>query len=770
MESRYSALANFMVEDGFLSSKDFQVLRQEPPTSGPWFVKLASAMKLMPENEMLDYISRKSGCPRCPENIERIPEGCLDVIPMPFLEFLEVFPYELNGNQLRIAVADPMDKSDVEQLKAITGLKIEAAVASIGQIHTVLANSSPDFSPAKSELTQFLARQTATKDVGDGNVDTGLSVVEGPIEEDLNEGDGILFSSPVSVDNGMLGSSGEAEVFGQEQSDSVEGISDAASLFGDETGELEDNSEPQDSAALFGESLSAEEVSEGASEVADLFGEATEEESKEAASEGDSEAADLFGEAPKAESEEVASEAGGVAELFGDAPAADSSEQMEEAAAPAPELLLTTDPMDVSAIDEIPADIPMLGVEEEVKEEAAVSDEGLLSDIPMLGVEEAEGDSGVSSDAEIPADIPMLGVEEEVKEEAAVSDEGLLSDIPMLGVEEAEGDSGVSSDAEIPADIPMLGVEEEVKEEAAVSDEGLLSDIPMLGVEEVAQEEPAVSDEDLLSDIPMLGVEEASASTAPEMAEVENFSELPEGVEALGTEAEEVPDLDSGDAATEESVEELAAAAGTESEDLPLEMEAEEARNLDSGDAATEESVEELAAAAVPESEDLPLEMEAEEAPNMDSDDAGTEEVAEELATTPAPQEVVEDPNTRNYASAITKASLAASPKQALESIMQELSKIDVEATVFVDPAQKNFACGLSLADLDLSKNEIREVGFHILTGPQVFNVEYASIALAVNENQQQLWLISSTAGIFSEASSASIQQLLLVLSTRATV
>src|SRR6476469_3095213 len=109
-----------------------------------------------------------------------VDESAAAEIPIHVLERVGALPYALEGNTLRIAVADPGNVQAIDELRLATRYQLELGVASRGDIENEirrLARASEAFGAAMDAEDSLLAEEPEADDTDDLEVDDGISDV-----------------------------------------------------------------------------------------------------------------------------------------------------------------------------------------------------------------------------------------------------------------------------------------------------------------------------------------------------------------------------------------------------------------------------------------------------------------------------------------------------------------------------------------------------------------------------------------------------------------
>lgn len=163
-----SDLAKHLIRDGFMTANDYKLIAHDYGGHGPTFAKVVVAMNLMDETALAQYIAVKSRTPFLGKPSLDISPEVLAAVDMDLVRELEVIPFELNGKTLKVGMADPLDRSIVEQLRFFTNFRIVPRVITLSCARASLSKALNGYKPPRTNLeTLLLARSGATKVSGE---------------------------------------------------------------------------------------------------------------------------------------------------------------------------------------------------------------------------------------------------------------------------------------------------------------------------------------------------------------------------------------------------------------------------------------------------------------------------------------------------------------------------------------------------------------------------------------------------------------------------
>src|SRR5215475_3204252 len=123
-------IADALVEDGLLSSRQVEELLQQQKKEGTRLLKLILDKAYVSEQDMTVSIGRVLNTP--PINLARIaiPLDVADLLPRELAHSHKVVPVSRLENKLYLAMADPLNVLAIDDVRRITKLEISALIAS----------------------------------------------------------------------------------------------------------------------------------------------------------------------------------------------------------------------------------------------------------------------------------------------------------------------------------------------------------------------------------------------------------------------------------------------------------------------------------------------------------------------------------------------------------------------------------------------------------------------------------------------------------------
>jgi type IV pilus assembly protein PilB len=123
-------IADALVEDGLLTSKQVEELLEQQKREGTRFIKLVTEKAFVSEQDLTVSMGRVLNVP--PINLARIaiPADIADLLPREIAQNHKIVPVSRLENRLFIAMSDPLNVLAVDDVKRITKLEVSTMIAS----------------------------------------------------------------------------------------------------------------------------------------------------------------------------------------------------------------------------------------------------------------------------------------------------------------------------------------------------------------------------------------------------------------------------------------------------------------------------------------------------------------------------------------------------------------------------------------------------------------------------------------------------------------
>ena len=168
-------IADALVEDGLLSSKQVDELLEQQKREGTRFIKLVTEKAYVSEQDLTVSMGRVLNVP--PINLARIsiPAEVADLLPRDVAQNHRIVPVSRLENRLFVAMSDPLNVLAVDDVKRITKLDVSTMIAS----EKAIADKLNSLDAAKGGSMEDIIQDAANKGVDEeGGIETLKESVE----------------------------------------------------------------------------------------------------------------------------------------------------------------------------------------------------------------------------------------------------------------------------------------------------------------------------------------------------------------------------------------------------------------------------------------------------------------------------------------------------------------------------------------------------------------------------------------------------------------
>lgn len=169
-------IADALVEDGLLTTKQVEELLEQQKREGTRFIKLVTEKAYVSEQDLTVSMGRVLNVP--PINLARIsiPAEVAELLPREIAHNHRVLPVSRLENKLFIAMADPLNVLAVDDVKRITKLEVSTMIAS----EKAIADKLNSLDAAKGGSMEDIIQDAAKKGLDEegGEIETVKEAVE----------------------------------------------------------------------------------------------------------------------------------------------------------------------------------------------------------------------------------------------------------------------------------------------------------------------------------------------------------------------------------------------------------------------------------------------------------------------------------------------------------------------------------------------------------------------------------------------------------------
>ena len=144
MGSLKDRLQEILIRDKHITQEELDLALKEQEKSGGELSKILVKLNLVNEDVLTQVLSEGLGLP--PINITRLtidPE-VVKLIPKEIATKYQIIPISVMGNQLTLAMADPLNIFVIDNVKALTGYEISPIVSRPKDIEKAIKENYPE--------------------------------------------------------------------------------------------------------------------------------------------------------------------------------------------------------------------------------------------------------------------------------------------------------------------------------------------------------------------------------------------------------------------------------------------------------------------------------------------------------------------------------------------------------------------------------------------------------------------------------------------------
>lgn len=170
-------IADALVEDGLLTTKQVEELLEQQKREGTRFIKLVTEKSFVSEQDLTVSMGRVLNVP--PINLARlsIPAEIADLLPREIAQNHKIVPVSRLENRLFIAMSDPLNVLAVDDVKRITKLEVSTMIASEKSITDKLNSLDASKGGSMEDIIQDAAKKGLDDD------GSGIETVKEAAEE-----------------------------------------------------------------------------------------------------------------------------------------------------------------------------------------------------------------------------------------------------------------------------------------------------------------------------------------------------------------------------------------------------------------------------------------------------------------------------------------------------------------------------------------------------------------------------------------------------------
>jgi len=133
-------LADILLKEGFIKEEDAQKAIEYQKMNGGTLSESFLKLGLVKEDQVVIGLAEQLGIPHVKLNNYKLDPEIMKILPEKVIKEKKVVPLSRSGNTLTVAMADPLNVLLIDDLRTLTGCKIQTVVATPSEIEETIAD------------------------------------------------------------------------------------------------------------------------------------------------------------------------------------------------------------------------------------------------------------------------------------------------------------------------------------------------------------------------------------------------------------------------------------------------------------------------------------------------------------------------------------------------------------------------------------------------------------------------------------------------------
>ena len=133
-QEKYKRIGQLLLEKGLINDHQLEQALEEQKLTGKLLGRIFVDMGLVKEDDILQILGARSGFSVITLKDIKIPKEVIDKVPASVAKIYSILPISIEGNQLTIAIADPLNVAAFDDLRFTLGMNIKGVVGSDEEI------------------------------------------------------------------------------------------------------------------------------------------------------------------------------------------------------------------------------------------------------------------------------------------------------------------------------------------------------------------------------------------------------------------------------------------------------------------------------------------------------------------------------------------------------------------------------------------------------------------------------------------------------------
>jgi type IV pilus assembly protein PilB len=169
--AKETAIGDLLVRSGIIDAIGLARAREAQEKNGISLSKALTTLGLADETGVVEAIAKSMRLEALESELPEIPSEIAALLPSDFCRKRAVVPLSLQGKILRLALADPMDYSTIQDVEFRSGKRVLAVVASHIQIQSLIQRIYPEEAPVALDALGNVEVQGEVESAGDTEIE-----------------------------------------------------------------------------------------------------------------------------------------------------------------------------------------------------------------------------------------------------------------------------------------------------------------------------------------------------------------------------------------------------------------------------------------------------------------------------------------------------------------------------------------------------------------------------------------------------------------------
>ena len=134
------SLVDVLLREKFITEEDLEKVKEYQKKNGASFANAVVKLGLVTEKQVVIGLAEQLGIPHVKLSNYQLDPEVMDLLPEKVIRENKVVPLSRSGNTLTVAMANPLDVLLIDNLKALTGCKIQTVVSTLSEIEQAIAD------------------------------------------------------------------------------------------------------------------------------------------------------------------------------------------------------------------------------------------------------------------------------------------------------------------------------------------------------------------------------------------------------------------------------------------------------------------------------------------------------------------------------------------------------------------------------------------------------------------------------------------------------